>query len=478
MLNGQGQGPNQRELIYYCQQPSIDIIVLSFVHLFPAQGNGYPGTNFGNRCGSAVFPGPGYDGRNESQKDALLRDCPTLARQIPLCQKRYNKKIILSLGGAVLSYQLTGARDGTAFGNLLWYLFGPRNTSWVSTGGPRPFDFKGVETQVDGFDLDIEGPATDGQEGYKALVARLRNLYDLGSSRRQYFLTASPQCIVPDANMGETIKSTKFDMLFLQFYNTPQCSAASWVAANSKYKIGGSFVDAGFTYTAWTNWLSNTPSAAARLYIGLPGAPAAASAGSYINTTQARSLASAYYCRPNLGGIAIWEATYAEGNVACGNTFYAMMKKNLLAASADSRLRTCPVFCYPSHSFSSSPSSASYSPQVPCRRKKSRSSRLTHPPETATAPATPGATQSSGSGTSAACGPGKGYCASGACCSQFGYCGTTAAHCGTGCQSNFGTCGAPSLSSDGGENIPVSSIWKCGTGKTTCVGNGNNQCCS
>eukprot|EP00834_Sanchytrium_tribonematis_P005882 NODE_389_length_8228_cov_1.280600.p3 type:complete len:440 gc:universal NODE_389_length_8228_cov_1.280600:112-1431(+) len=32
-------------------------------------------------------------------------------------------------------------------------------------------------------------------------------------------------------------------------------------------------------------------------------------------------------------------------------------------------------------------------------------------------------------------------CASGLCCSQYNYCGNTAAHCGTGCQSNFGGCG-------------------------------------
>eukprot|EP00834_Sanchytrium_tribonematis_P001308 NODE_31_length_37178_cov_0.413576.p7 type:complete len:462 gc:universal NODE_31_length_37178_cov_0.413576:25333-23948(-) len=31
-------------------------------------------------------------------------------------------------------------------------------------------------------------------------------------------------------------------------------------------------------------------------------------------------------------------------------------------------------------------------------------------------------------------------CATGLCCSQYNYCGNTAAHCGTGCQSGFGTC--------------------------------------
>lgn len=39
------------------------------------------------------------------------------------------------------------------------------------------------------------------------------------------------------------------------------------------------------------------------------------------------------------------------------------------------------------------------------------------------------------------CGAGTNYkCAEGQCCSQYGFCGTTDAHCGTGCQSAFGRC--------------------------------------
>lgn len=39
-------------------------------------------------------------------------------------------------------------------------------------------------------------------------------------------------------------------------------------------------------------------------------------------------------------------------------------------------------------------------------------------------------------------------CPSGSCCSQYGSCGTTAAHCGLSCQSDYGTCnGTSALSS-------------------------------
>jgi len=40
----------------------------------------------------------------------------------------------------------------------------------------------------------------------------------------------------------------------------------------------------------------------------------------------------------------------------------------------------------------------------------------------------------------AKCGPGYGSCEKGKCCSKYGYCGTSDSYCGSGCQSEFGTC--------------------------------------
>jgi len=40
----------------------------------------------------------------------------------------------------------------------------------------------------------------------------------------------------------------------------------------------------------------------------------------------------------------------------------------------------------------------------------------------------------------ARCGKGYGSCPTGTCCSKFGYCGTTADHCGAGCNINYGAC--------------------------------------
>jgi chitinase len=69
--------------------------------------------------------------------------------------------IVLSLGGASQTYQLTGAFDGVAFADFLWGAFGPQTPSWLASGQPRPFDGpNGQAVEVDGFDVDIEIPST------------------------------------------------------------------------------------------------------------------------------------------------------------------------------------------------------------------------------------------------------------------------------------------------------------------------------
>lgn len=64
----------------------------------------------------------------------------------------------------------------------------------------------------------------------------------------------------------------------------------------------------------------------------------------------------------------------------------------------------------------------------------------------------------------------------GNCCSQYGWCGSTADHCGTGCNPSFGTC----TGGNGGGNSPaVSTDGTCGTqGGKTCLNSGFGNCCS
>ncbi|CAJ2500704.1 Uu.00g035570.m01.CDS01 [Anthostomella pinea] len=299
----------------------IDIIILSF-------------------CSGDKYPSPGYGGKNQPASGQLLK-CPSLQRDLYTCRQTSTKKILLSLGGGTNTYQLNGAIDGDAFATMLWYMFGPRQASWVNRGMPRPFDNNNIGFSVDGFDLDIEHTPTDNFAGYKALVTKLRALY--ASVPGTFYLTASPQCVVPDANMGEILKATTFDKVFVQFYNTPQCAARRWADANAGYAPGGSFDTAGFTFDAWTAFLASTYSRNARLYIGLPGSAAAANPGNDLAVPQVQNLVDTYYCRSNFGGVAIWEATYAAANVVGGKNFNQNVKGALNIASTDSRLSCAAV---------------------------------------------------------------------------------------------------------------------------------------
>ena len=139
----------------FCKNSNVDIIPLGFLDIYPAQGNGYPGTNFGSSCAGTNFAGPGYDGVNNPALNDLKNDCPTLVGAISYCQS-LGKKILLSLGGAPGStdYALTSTSDAEYLADFLWGAFGPLQSpnNW-----PRPFDntTKGPQ-EVDGFDFDIE----------------------------------------------------------------------------------------------------------------------------------------------------------------------------------------------------------------------------------------------------------------------------------------------------------------------------------
>jgi chitinase len=104
-----------------------------------------------------VYAGPG----NDPALNQLQSECPNLVADIPVCQSQYNKKIILSLGGGLENYGLTGAANGTAFADFLWGAFGPQTKEWLAQGLPRPFDGPNNQSvEVDGFDFDIEFPSS------------------------------------------------------------------------------------------------------------------------------------------------------------------------------------------------------------------------------------------------------------------------------------------------------------------------------
>jgi len=121
----QGSGElAQQSLADYCANSNIDIIPMSFlIQLTTGQG-GEPVVNFANAGDNCtLFP------------DSALLDCPQIGEDITTCQDKYNKTILLSIGGATYTEGGFASEDAAVkAANLVWETFGPADSSVVSNG--------------------------------------------------------------------------------------------------------------------------------------------------------------------------------------------------------------------------------------------------------------------------------------------------------------------------------------------------------
>jgi chitinase len=219
-------------------------------------------------------------------------------------------KVILSLGGAVGAYSLGSQEEAETIGQNLWDAYG--NTSGGTV--PRPFN----DAFVNGWDFDIE--SNSGNEYYQYLISQLRSNFasDPGNT---YYITGAPQCPIPEPNMEGIITSAQFDYLWVQFYNNPGCS------------VGGSL-----NFDDWVSNIANTPSADAKIFIGVPASPLAAtgtSSGSqyYLTPGDLASLVGGYQSNFAFGGVMMWSAGFSDANVNNGCT-YAQQAKSILTTGS------------------------------------------------------------------------------------------------------------------------------------------------
>ncbi|PNS15983.1 Chitinase 1 [Sphaceloma murrayae] len=403
-----GQGAYQARLVETCKNPNVDVVIIGYVNVFPDQGSGgYPGTYFGNACGTDTF-------KNKAGKQTqLLSKCPDIGPDITACQTTYGKKVLLSLGGNYqTNYFIGNDQSAVSFANFLWGAFGPKTTKWTNDNGPRPFG----DAVVDGFDFDIESelakaPTFKGKpvnnyrtRGYVKMIQTLKNqLYPTDKSKT-YFISGSPQCIVPDAHFAQAVSNAWFDWLFIQFYNTPICSARAGV----NFIEGASSID--ISYTKWSQVKFFNKNA--KIYIGVPGSSAASnSLDYYLPPKEADLLINKYYKDSKFGGIMLWEATYAKNNVVCGKNYPTWIKQILNATQTGSSINTITNDCP--------------SPKVKC-----------------------GTCAPNPVSTDGRCGPNFGSTCAGSsygpCCSIDGYCSSTYKVCSSpiGCDSQYADCDA------------------------------------
>lgn len=193
----------------------------------------------------------------------------------------------------------------------------------------RPFG----DAIVDGFDLDIEsivgGDVTtaDLSAGYSSLVSDLRIFFENDTSK-DYYISGAPQCVVPDAHLADAIETASFDFLFVQFYNTEQCSARSYF----DHAYGGGDSN-NITFAAWVNFVqAHAANKNTKIYLGLPASTTAANdAAMYLNVTEAREIIAAFQCEyPSaFGGAMIYEATASEANPFGGVPYLDVVKKGM-----------------------------------------------------------------------------------------------------------------------------------------------------
>ena len=268
-------------LIALCNNPNVDIVILSFVFSF-FDANGYPSIDFG----------PGCSDQTSSQTNVApgLKDCSALAPEIAACQTM-DKKVLLSLGGYNSNTSFTSDTQATEFAGTLWDLFGAGGGLDTSL---RPF---GTDITVDGFNLDNEDHST---EHYETFATALRERFTTDDSKT-YYLWAAPQCPILDESIPVGALQ-QADFVWVQFYNNPSCNIDS----------------PGFqqSFKAWSDLLaSGTQVRGPRLYIGAAGFEGAGSGyvkGSGLGTRV--SSARGLYVE-TFGGMMLWDGSEAALNV-------------------------------------------------------------------------------------------------------------------------------------------------------------------
>jgi len=114
---------------------------------------------------------------------------------------------------------------------------------------------------------------------------------------------------------------------FVQFYNTPMCSARAHL--NHSYGAdGGDPTD--ISFTAWAQWVAaNSSNTGAKIFLGLPASPAGTYDDMYLSPAEALEVAADFFSTPSFGGIMLWEATLSENNTVDGKSYAKNMKDGL-----------------------------------------------------------------------------------------------------------------------------------------------------
>ncbi|KAJ2723528.1 Chitinase 2 [Coemansia sp. Benny D115] len=282
----------EKPLADYCKDSTFDVINISFLTNFNLTG--LPVLNHAFHC-ETVYPGTN------------TLHCPDIGADIKTCQAN-GKKIVLSLGGGnIYTYGLGSDADGKKFADTVWNMF---------LGGShqyRPYD----DAVLDGVDLDIESGE---HTGYVAFINQLRTYFQ--GAGKQYIVSAAPQCVYPDANLGSTLSGGWIDNNYVQFYNNP-CNLAN---INNQWN---------FDYASWDKLAKANVNPNSKMYVGLPAGSGAAGNGYLDLATLQANLAKLYSGHEStFGGIMLWDASWYTNNQEYVKSLSSWVKSNMPCGSA------------------------------------------------------------------------------------------------------------------------------------------------
>lgn len=343
----------QQNLSFYCQDDSIDVFAVSFLTVFFGTG-GLPEMDLANICSvNTQTPFPG----------SQLPDCSFMADDIKTCQAK-GKIVTLSMGGATGGNAFTSDSQAQAFADQIWELF------LGGSSQTRPFG----DAILDGVDLDIEGGSS---AGYAAFVTQMRTHYT-SATDKTYYVTGAPQCVFPDAYLGDALNNAYFDAVYVQFYNN-FCGVNNFNNPNA------------WDFGQWDNWAkTQSPNKNVKVFLGVPASTSAANAGSYVDPgTLAGIISSTRSQYSSFGGVMYWDASQAYAN----NRFDQAIKSALGGGSSVPPSSSAPA--PPSSSAPAPPSSSAAPPPPPSTTVAPTTTSSVAPPPpppstTASAPGTGG----------------------------------------------------------------------------------------
>ncbi|XP_020210625.1 hevamine-A [Cajanus cajan] len=253
-----GQNGNEGTLAEACATGKYTHVNIAFLNTF---GNSQtPQMNLAGHCNPAT------------------NSCTKFSPEIKDCQSK-GIKVLLSIGGGVGSYSLSSVEDARNVSSFLW------NTFLGGKSSSRPLG----DAVLDGIDFDIELGSTQNYDH----LARFLKAY----SKRVY-LSAAPQCPIPDRFLGTALDTALFDFVWVQFYNNPPCQYANGNISN--------------LVSSWNRWTSTVP--AGKFFLGLPAAPAAAGSGFVPADVLTSQILPVIKKSPKYGGVMLWSRFYDVQN--------------------------------------------------------------------------------------------------------------------------------------------------------------------